>query len=88
MPFPSPGDLPDPGIKSGSPALKADLSLSKTPGKPRADRRAVQIKLSTANTSNGYGNRSKAEKQERNGITDLEYELMRAREGGKDGGKG
>ena len=29
LPFPSPGDLPDPGIKSVSPALQADsLSLS------------------------------------------------------------
>ena len=44
--------------------------------------------LSTANTSNGYGNRSEAEKQERNCITDLENELMVSREGGKDGGKG
>ena len=26
LPFPSPGDLPDPGIKSGSPALQADAS--------------------------------------------------------------
>ena len=24
MPFPSPGDLPDPGIEAGSPALQAD----------------------------------------------------------------
>ena len=24
LPFPLPGDLPDPGIKSGSPALEAD----------------------------------------------------------------
>ena len=24
LPFPSPGDLPDPGIKPGSPALRAD----------------------------------------------------------------
>ena len=24
LPFPSPGDLPDPGIESGSPALQAD----------------------------------------------------------------
>ena len=24
FPFPSPGDLPDPGIKPGSPALQAD----------------------------------------------------------------
>ena len=27
LPFPSPGDLPDPGIKSGSPELQADSFL-------------------------------------------------------------
>ena len=34
MPFPSPGDLPNPGIKPGSPALHADSLLSEPPGKP------------------------------------------------------
>ena len=34
LPFPSPGDLPDPGIKPGSPALYADALPSKLPGKP------------------------------------------------------
>ena len=34
LPFPSPGDLPDPGIKPGSPALQADALLSEPPGKP------------------------------------------------------
>ena len=29
LPFPSPGDLPSPGIKPGSPALKADSLLTK-----------------------------------------------------------
>jgi len=33
LPFPSPGDLPDPGIKSGSPALQADSLPSEPPGK-------------------------------------------------------
>ena len=33
VPFPSPGDLPDPGIKPGSPALQADSLLSEPPGK-------------------------------------------------------
>ena len=32
LPFPSPGDLPDPGIEPGSPALWADALLSKPPG--------------------------------------------------------
>ena len=33
LPFPSPGDLPDPGIKPGSPVLQADSLLSEPPGK-------------------------------------------------------
>ena len=33
LPFPSPGDLPDPGIKPKSPALKADTLPSEPPGK-------------------------------------------------------
>ena len=34
LPFPSPGDLPNPGIKPRSPALLANSSLSELPGKP------------------------------------------------------
>ena len=34
LPFPSPGDLPDPGIELGSPAFQADSLLSESPGKP------------------------------------------------------
>ena len=33
-PFPSPGDLPDPGIEPESPALQADALSSEPPGKP------------------------------------------------------
>ena len=33
LPFPSPGDLPDPGIEPRSPALQADALLSELPGK-------------------------------------------------------
>ena len=36
LPFPSPGDLPDPGIESRSPALQADALPSEPPGKPHA----------------------------------------------------
>ena len=32
MPFPSPGVLPDPGVKPRSPALQADSLLSEPPG--------------------------------------------------------
>ena len=34
LPFPSAGDLPDPGIEPGSPALRADALPSEPPGKP------------------------------------------------------
>ena len=34
LPFPSPGDLPDPGIKPGSSALQADALPSEPPGGP------------------------------------------------------
>ena len=34
LPFPSPGNLPDRGIKHGSPALQADALPSERPGKP------------------------------------------------------
>ena len=34
QPLPSPGDLPNPGIKPGSPALPVDSSLSESPRNP------------------------------------------------------
>ena len=37
LPFPSPGDLPNPGIEPGSPALQADALTSEPPGKTLRD---------------------------------------------------
>ena len=37
MPFPSPGSLPDPEMKSRSSALQADSLLSEPPGKSQSD---------------------------------------------------
>ena len=34
LPFPSPGDIPNPGIEPGSPALQTDALPSEPPGKP------------------------------------------------------
>ena len=34
LPFPSPGDLPNPGIEHGSPVVQADALTSEPPGKP------------------------------------------------------
>ena len=36
LPFPSPGDLPDPGLEPGSPTLEADDLTSEPPGKQMA----------------------------------------------------
>ena len=35
LPFPSPGDLPNPEIEPGSPALQVDSLPSEPPGKPQ-----------------------------------------------------
>ena len=35
LPFPSPGDLPNPGIEPRSPSLQADALTSESPGKRR-----------------------------------------------------
>jgi len=34
LPFPSPGDLPDPGIEPASPALAGRFFTTEPPGKP------------------------------------------------------
>ena len=36
LPFPSPGDLPDPGIEPRSPTLQADALLSEPAGKSKS----------------------------------------------------
>ena len=38
LPFPSPGDLPNPGIEPRSPTLQADALTSEPPGKPNGSR--------------------------------------------------
>ena len=43
LPFPSPEDLPDPGIDPGSPALEADSFPCEPPGKPRLDFNTMSI---------------------------------------------
>ena len=43
LPFPSPGDLPNPGIKPGSPASQADTLPSESPGKPKSEREEQRL---------------------------------------------
>ena len=42
MPFASPGDLPNPGIKPGFPALQAGSLLSESPRKPNAAEKCLE----------------------------------------------
>ena len=46
LPFPSPGDLPNPGTEPRSPALQADASPSELPRKPKCKQVARAIPLS------------------------------------------
>ena len=47
FPFPFPGDLPDPGIKSRSPTLQADSLPAEPPGKPQTRERHLWAHLQT-----------------------------------------
>ena len=43
LPFPSPGDLPDPGIEPGSPSLQADALLSE-PQKIKQTNKKIELR--------------------------------------------
>ena len=43
LPFPSPADLPDPGIEPGSPALQADSSPTELRGKPLSYEGSLEV---------------------------------------------
>ena len=45
LPFPSPGDLPDPGIEPGSPTLRADTLPSEPPGNPNGYECNIKMKV-------------------------------------------
>ena len=45
LPFPTPGDLPNPGIEPGSPALQADPLPTELQGKASSEDRKEQFEL-------------------------------------------
>ena len=63
LPFPSPGDLSNPGINPASPALAGGFFITETPGKHSLIRyRSIKLKLSSDSlckvldiTSRGHG---------------------------------
>ena len=52
LPFPSPGDLPNPGIEARSPSLQADALPSEPPGKALEKTHTKWQRSSTANLNN------------------------------------
>ena len=52
LPFPSPGDLPDPGIEPESPALEVESLTSEPPGKPVNNSVAQQLVISRKDIRN------------------------------------
>ena len=53
LPFPSPGDLPDPGIKPRTPALQADVLPFEPPGKPNVKQLYSIFKKKSTNKIKG-----------------------------------
>ena len=51
LPFPSPGDLPDPGIEPQSPAFQADTLTSEPPGKPMSNKEDQSYIFNTLESS-------------------------------------
>ena len=45
LPFPSPGELPNPGIEPRSPTLQADALLSEPPGKSKVEWTVKELRL-------------------------------------------
>ena len=50
LPFPSPGDLPDPGIKPASPALVGKFFTTESPVKPASE---AQLQFGMEQTTMG-----------------------------------
>ena len=55
VPFPSPGDLPDPGIEPRSPALQAEALPTEPPGKPKECIDMVILTLTVIEMENTFG---------------------------------
>ena len=73
LPFPSPGDLPDPGIELGSPALQADTLSPEPPGWPWKTEYQLRVleaitciwQGNTGNTAQERDGRSEKKKKEK-----------------------
>ena len=64
LPFPSPGDLPDPAIKPGSPTLQADALPSAPPGEPQEIKKHLDTSGNKNTMVQNLGGSAKAVKRE------------------------
>ena len=55
LPFPSPGDLPDPGIEPGSPALAGGCFTTEPPRKPFEQQSSTDCPLGQLCRQDGIG---------------------------------
>ena len=62
MPCPSPGDLPDPGIELGSPALQVDSLPSEPPGKTNY-KSVPSLNMNSLDSREPEGSQSRAQTQ-------------------------
>ena len=52
LPFPSPGDLPGPGIKPVFPSLASGFFTTEPPGKPKVENTWSKVKVTCSDLSN------------------------------------
>ena len=71
--MPSPGDLPHPGIKPGSPALQANSLTSQPPGKSSGKESACKCKRLRAMSS--LGQEDPLEEEIATGSSSLAWEI-------------
>ena len=79
LPFPSPGDLPNPGIKPRSPTLQADALTSAPLGKPLNIRiQVLTSKISREKRKPGWKKKGEEAREggKRSGLTDISCHLQ------------
>ena len=72
LPFPSAGDLPNPGIKPGSPALQAESFPSEPQGKPRHEPRHLKTKPQRCVNKQTGGNQKASEAMKQKSVGNAE----------------
>ena len=73
LPCPFPGDLPNPGIKPGSPVLQADSLLTKLQGKPRV---LAKIRFKCTDEPRSFRNQTKVRPKDPHHLQVLQFHSL------------